>query len=237
MCDLGVLRHKLCGGGFTLGLLPPLKPRRWVSAACSSGSGPASKKRIVFLGTPDVAASTLLGLLEASSAPDSSFGLIGVVSQPGKPKGRGNRKKPVPSPVTMVALDNGFQEGKDLLCPYSAKEDDFLSCLALWQPDLCITAAYGNFLPKKFLDIPTLGTLNIHPSLLPKYRGAAPVNRTILNGDEETGVSILYTVLKMDAGPILAQERMQISPEIQVNHMAIYSLILMEESLFYLKLV
>lgn len=170
----------------------------------------------MFLGTPDIAASTLSGLLEASNAPDSSFGLIGVISQPGKPKGRGNRKVPVPSPVAMVALDNGFQDGKDLLCPHTAKDGDFLSCLESWRPDLCITAAYGNFLPKKFLDIPTYGTLNIHPSLLPKYRGAAPVNRAILNGDDETGVSILYTVLKMDAGPVLAQERMGISSEIQV---------------------
>eukprot|EP01025_Chloroclados_australasicus_P049542 TRINITY_DN5646_c0_g2_i1.p3 TRINITY_DN5646_c0_g2~~TRINITY_DN5646_c0_g2_i1.p3 ORF type:complete len:253 (-),score=19.06 TRINITY_DN5646_c0_g2_i1:110-868(-) len=83
------------------------------------------------------------------------------------------------------------------------------------QPDLCITAAYGNFLPQRFLDIPKFGTLNIHPSLLPQYRGAAPVPRCLQDGNNVTGVSVAYTVLKMDAGPVLEQQTHRINKEIQ----------------------
>ena len=92
-----------------------------------------------------------------------------------------------------------------MFTPEKAKDPEFLDALTTIRPDLCITAAYGNFLPSKFLSIPRLGTLNIHPSLLPKYRGAAPVQRCLENGDNKSGVSIVFTVLKMDAGPILRQ--------------------------------
>ena len=84
--------------------------------------------------------------------------------------------------------------------PEKAKDEEFLSCLEKLQVDLCVTAAYGQYLPKNFLSIPKYGTVNIHPSLLPKYRGAAPVQRCLENGDLITGISILYTVSKMDAG-------------------------------------
>ncbi|GFH07159.1 uncharacterized protein HaLaN_01920 [Haematococcus lacustris] len=83
------------------------------------------------------------------------------------------------------------------------------------EPDLCVTAAYGNMLPQRFLDLPRLGTLNIHPSLLPKFRGAAPVQRAVLAGVSETGVSLAYTVLRCDAGPVLAQEQVAVDPEVQ----------------------
>lgn len=91
------------------------------------------------------------------------------------------------------------------MTPASAKDPGFLDQLRSLAPDLCITAAYGNFLPKAFLDIPPFGTLNIHPSLLPEFRGAAPVPRALEAGVQTTGVSILLTILKMDAGPVLAQ--------------------------------
>ena len=91
--------------------------------------------------------------------------------------------------------------GLPLFTPPNAKDEDFLSALEEMQPDLCITAAYGCFLPRRFLDIPAHGTLNIHPSLLPKYRGAAPLQRCLEAGDAVGGVSVLFTVLKMDAGP------------------------------------
>lgn len=80
--------------------------------------------------------------------------------------------------------------------------------IAALEPDLCITAAYGNFLPSSFLRLPRFGTLNIHPSLLPRYRGAAPVQRSLERGDRETGVSLLYSVRQMDAGPLLSQSRL-----------------------------
>ncbi|GMH35325.1 hypothetical protein BSKO_03193 [Bryopsis sp. KO-2023] len=213
----GSLRCTLYGGGLARRIFSPhLCFTRSASQtfACSASQDKGAKS-VVFLGTPEVAAATLTGLLESSRKEGSSYEVVGVVSQPGRPKGRGNRKVPVPSPVSMVALENGFEEGAKLQCPVSAKDDEFLSTLESWQPDLCVTAAYGNFLPRRFLDIPKFGTLNIHPSLLPKYRGAAPVNRAILKGDAEVGVSLLYTVLKMDAGPVVAQRSYPMDPNIQ----------------------
>ncbi|GFH15759.1 uncharacterized protein HaLaN_12050 [Haematococcus lacustris] len=94
---------------------------------------------------------------------------------------------------------------------------EFLSSLTRLEPDLCVTAAYGNMLPQRFLDLPRLGTLNIHPSLLPKFRGPAPVQRAVLAGVSETGVSLAYTVLRCDAGPVLAQERVQASGSADVH--------------------
>ena len=89
-------------------------------------------------------------------------------------------------------------------------QEPFLQQLQDLQPDLCVTAAYGNMLPQRFLDTPKRGTLNIHPSLLPRYRGAAPVNRCLENGDAVTGVSLAFTVLKCDAGPVLAHQEQQL---------------------------
>ena len=91
------------------------------------------------------------------------------------------------------------------MSPEIAKDPDFLTALEALDPDLCVTAAYGQWLPKRFLDCPKLGTLNIHPSLLPRWRGASPVQRALEAGDEEVGVSVLWTVAKMDAGPVAAR--------------------------------
>jgi len=156
-------------------------------------------KRVVFLGTPDVAALSLQILSDAAKAKTHDFELVAVVSQPPAPAGR--NKKLTPSPVHILAE----QLQLPLHTPETAKDDSFLSALEALQPDLCVTAAYGNFLPKRFLAIPKLGTLNIHPSLLPKYRGAAPVQRCLEAGDAVSGVSVAETVLKMDAGPIVRQ--------------------------------
>jgi len=109
--------------------------------------------------------------------------------------------KLTPSPVAQLAE----QEGLPLLTPPNAKDEDFLATLEAMQPDLCVTAAYGCFLPQRFLSLPAHGTLNIHPSLLPLYRGAAPLQRCLEAGDEVGGVTVLFTELKMDAGPILRQ--------------------------------
>jgi hypothetical protein len=138
----------------------------------ASASDGAAVKRVVFLGTPDVAAKSL-EMLAAASKTRNDFEVIAVVSQPPAPAGR--NKKLTPSPVHKLAEELNLP----LMTPESAKDEEFLSKLEALQPDLCITAAYGNFLPKRFLAIPKLGTLNIHPSLLPKYRGAAPVQRCL----------------------------------------------------------
>ncbi len=112
-----------------------------------------------------------------------------------------------------------YEKGIPVLAPENAKDPNFIKDLANMEPDLCITAAYGNYLPKAFLEIPKFGTINIHPSLLPLYRGAAPVQRCIENGDKETGVSLLYTVREMDAGPIVAQEKFELNSEIKSDEL------------------
>ena len=178
----------------SLGLRPGSMRRRGTAAFRLLAT-----KRVVFLGTPDVAATSLQLLSDAAAAKTHDFELVAVVSQPPAPAGR--NKKLTPSPVHVLAE----QLKLPLLTPETAKDEAFLSQLEALQPDLCITAAYGNFLPKRFLSIPKLGTLNIHPSLLPKYRGAAPVQRCLESGDAVSGVSVAETVLKMDAGPIVRQ--------------------------------
>ncbi|KAK4279986.1 hypothetical protein QN277_011672 [Acacia crassicarpa] len=96
-------------------------------------------------------------------------------------------------------------------------QDNFLSNLRCLQPDLCITAAYENILPSKFLNIPPLGTVNIHPSLLPLYCGAAPIQRELQDGVKETGVSLVFTVRELDAGQIIANERFEVDDQIKIN--------------------
>ncbi|KAL6615821.1 hypothetical protein ACP70R_038091 [Stipagrostis hirtigluma subsp. patula] len=186
---------------------PPLL-RRFFRCAAKSASpaagGGNSKKNLVFLGSPQVAASVLDTLLAASGSPDSAFQVAAVVTQPPAAKNRG--RKLMPSAVAQLALDRGFP-GDLIFTPERAGEESFLSDLNEVNPDVCITAAYGNILPQRFLDIPTCGTVNIHPSLLPLYRGAAPVQRALQDGVAETGVSIAYTVRALDAGPVIASEK------------------------------
>lgn len=167
----------------------------------------ATKKRVVFLGSPAVAAKTLESLLEASQHPEASFQVVGCVSQPAAAKGR----KKVVQPCEVQALAE--ERGVRTLTPAAAKDPHFLENLAKLAPDLCITAAFGQFLPRAFLEIPVHGTWNIHPSLLPKYRGAAPLQRSLQAGDEVVGVTVLETVLKMDAGPIVAQMERPVRPD------------------------
>jgi methionyl-tRNA formyltransferase len=166
------------------------------------------KKRIVFLGTPEVAAETLTTLHAASrrSPPPPldggiAFEIVSVVTQPPR---RGKRRgKLENSPVHRAAETLKLS----VLTPEKANDPAFLDEIAALRPDLCITAAYGQYLPQRFLSCPKFGTVNIHPSLLPKYRGASPLQRALQQGDDQPlGVSVLYTVRKMDAGPIIAQE-------------------------------
>ena len=163
------------------------------------------KARIVFLGTPDVAATSLETIYQSSQRSDSLYKLVGVVTQPPKRRKRGGKE--MPSPVGIVAEKLGLR----VLCPEKARDVDFLNELEYEiKPDLCITAAYGQYLPKRFLSLPRYGTLNIHPSLLPRWRGSSPVQRSLEAGDTTVGVTVLFTVSKMDAGPIVTQESMDI---------------------------
>ncbi|KAJ8619819.1 hypothetical protein MRB53_028348 [Persea americana] len=178
-----------------------------------------TKKQLVFMGSPQVSASVLDVLLNASREPNSIFQLAAIVTQP--PSARDRGRKLMPSPVAQHALDKGFPS--DLIfTPERAGEETFLSDLKALKPEVCITAAYGNILPNKFLEIPQHGTVNIHPSLLPRYRGAAPVQRALQDGVKETGVSLVYTVRALDAGPIISYERVEVDDHIKVGHGLVY---------------
>jgi methionyl-tRNA formyltransferase len=177
-----------------------------VRPLCTASLAP---KRVVFLGTPSVAARSLELLLEGSRAGRAGFEIAAVVSQPPAPAGR--KKRLTPSPVHQLAEAEALR----LFTPPNAKDETFLAELEALQPDLMVTAAYGCFLPQRFLDIPRCGTLNIHPSLLPLYRGAAPVQRSLEAGDAVTGVTVAFTVLAMDAGPVLRQVERPLAGEEQ----------------------
>ena len=157
--------------------------------------------RIVFAGTPDFAATALKALLAAGHT------VVGVYSQPDRPAGRG--RKLMPSPVKQVALDAGLP----VFQPDSLKPDDAQQELAALNPDVMIVAAYGLILPKAVLDIPTHGCLNIHASLLPRWRGAAPIQRAIAAGDRETGITIMQMDVGLDTGDMLLKTSTPIRPD------------------------
>lgn len=147
--------------------------------------------RIIFMGTPDFAVPTLQALLDS---PDE---VVTVICQPDRKKGRG--KKLSPPPVKVLAE----QAGIPVLQPTNIRTEDFLETIRALQPDLIIVTAYGRILPGSLLNLPPLGTINVHGSLLPKYRGAAPIQWAVLNGETETGVTIMQVDEGMDTGDIL----------------------------------
>lgn len=156
---------------------------------------------IVFYGTPAFAVPTLAGLF------DSPHRVAAVVTQPDRRRGRGRRI--VPAPVKQLAAAQGAR----ILQPERPAGDAFVAALSSVEPDLAIVAAYGRMLPDAVLSTPRLGTINVHPSLLPKYRGAAPVQRAVIAGETTTGVTIMRLVREMDAGPMLAWRSRRIGPD------------------------
>lgn len=158
--------------------------------------------RLVFAGTPAVAAATLAYLLD-----HSGHEVIAVVTRPDAPRGRSRR--PVPSPVAQAALERDLE----VLRPTTPSEPAFGDRLRALAPDCCPVVAYGALVPAPVLVIPRLGWLNVHYSLLPRWRGAAPVQRAILAGDQVTGVSVFGLVAALDAGPVFAAEPYQIGAE------------------------
>ncbi len=148
--------------------------------------------RILFWGTPDFAVPPLLALL------GEGHDVVGVVTQPDKARGR-SRSQLDPSPVKSVAL----AEGLPVLQPEKPRGDAFMSEMAALEPELSVVVAYGHILPRVVIDAPRLGTLNIHASLLPALRGAAPIQASILEGHAETGITIMRMVPALDAGPML----------------------------------
>jgi methionyl-tRNA formyltransferase len=157
--------------------------------------------KIVFMGTPEFALPSLTGLLAHGEH------VVAVVTQPDRPKGRG-RKLTAP-PVKQLAVDAGLP----VLQPEKIRGMDFLNLIGELQPDLIVVTAYGRILPGPLLNLPPLGTINVHGSLLPKYRGAAPVQWALLNGEQETGVTIMQMDEGMDTGDILLTEKIPISQD------------------------
>lgn len=152
--------------------------------------------RVLFWGTPEFATPALRALL------GEGCDVVAVVTQPDKPRGR-HRSAAIAPPVKMVALE----EELPILQPEKPRGEAFVSALRELAPDLSVVVAYGHILPREVIDLPGLGTLNIHASLLPRWRGAAPIQAAILAGDAESGVSIMRMVPAMDAGPVLLQAR------------------------------
>ena len=158
--------------------------------------------RIVFFGSGELGCPTVTRLLTAGYDE-----LAAVVTQPDRPQGRNLQLGA--SPVKQRVANCGVP----VLTPEKVSDPVFLAQLVALQPDLIVVAAYGQFLPRALLDLPLQGVINVHPSLLPKYRGAAPIQWALARGEVETGVSIIYLIEKMDAGDILAQEKMPIMPD------------------------
>ena len=157
--------------------------------------------RIAFFGTPAFAVPSLEALIA------SSHDVVGVVSQPDRPRGRGQQLQP--TPTSQVALSHGIP----LLQPTKIREESFLQQIRDLRADLGVVVAFGRILPDSLLAIPRLGMINVHASILPSYRGAAPIQRAVLAGDAETGVTIMRVASELDAGPTFSMARVPIPPE------------------------
>ncbi len=157
--------------------------------------------KIVFMGTPDFAVPCLQALL------DHPYEVVGVFTQPDKPKGRGYQL--TPPPVKELAVSKGIPVSQ----PTTLRDGTALEQLKIWKPDLIVVVAYGKFLPKEILELPRLGCINVHASLLPKYRGAGPIQWAILNGETVTGVTTMYMAEGMDTGDMLERASLEIGPD------------------------
>ena len=158
--------------------------------------------RIVFMGTPDFASESLEAVYNAGHE------IIGVVTNPDKPKGRGMKK--VASPVKEFAIEKGLK----IYQPVKVRNNlEFIEEIKNLNPDVICVVAYGKILPKELLDIPRFGCINVHGSLLPKYRGAAPIQWAILNGDKTTGITTMYMDVGMDTGDMILKEEVEIGDD------------------------
>lgn len=156
---------------------------------------------IVFMGTPDFSVGALRALAQ------SEYSVIGVVTQPDKPKGRG--KALCPTPVKEEALKYGIP----VYQPVKVREPEFVQVLRELSPDLIVVAAFGQLIPKEILELPPYGCINIHASLLPKYRGAAPIQQAVIDGEKESGVTIMKMAEGLDTGDMISKVVVPLAPE------------------------
>ena len=166
-----------------------------------------TQRRVVFMGTPDFAVPCLKAIV------DAGYEVCGVVSQPDRPKGRG--KKLAPSPVKAAALAMGLE----VVTVERVKDPAFLVQLQAWNPDVAVVVAFGQILPEAVLKAPRFGCINVHASLLPAYRGAAPIHRVLLNGESRSGVTTMQMDKGMDTGDILLMEAVDISADMTVGEL------------------
>ena len=166
-----------------------------------------TRGRLVFMGTPDFAVPCLKTIVAAG------YEVCGVVSQPDRPKGRG--RKLCPSPVKEAALALGLP----VVTVERVKDPAFLAQLQEWSPDVAVVVAFGQILPEAVLQAPRLGCINVHASLLPKYRGAAPIHRVLINGEKQTGVTTMLMDRGMDTGDMLLTETVDILPDMTMGEL------------------
>lgn len=157
-------------------------------------------KNIMFMGTPEISATCLKGLIA------DGHGICCVITGEDKPRGRGNVM--TPTAVKAVALENNIP----VHTPKTLRDEAFAELLGQYNPDIIVVVAYGKILPKNVIDYPRLGCVNLHVSLLPKYRGAAPMQRAIMEGESETGVTVMYMAEGLDTGDIISVEKFPILP-------------------------
>lgn len=183
--------------------------------------------KIVFMGTPDFAVPSLEMLV------NEGYEVVAAVTQPDKPKGRGN--KLTAPPVKEFALLHGI----NVLQPEKIKTSEFIEQIRALKPDLLITAAYGKILSKDLLEVPIKGCINVHGSLLPAYRGAAPINWAVINGEKKTGITTMFTDVGLDTGDMLLKKELEINPDMTVGElhdkMAVLGAEVLKETLIELK--
>ncbi|WOW20605.1 methionyl-tRNA formyltransferase [Clostridioides difficile] len=163
--------------------------------------------KIVFMGTPDIAVPCLQKII------DENYEILGVVTQPDKPKGRG--KKLGMSPVKELVIENNIP----VYQPVKARDKEFIDKIKSLNPDVIVVVAFGQILPKEILEIPKLGCINVHVSLLPKYRGAAPINWVIINGEEKTGVTTMYMDEGLDTGDMILKTEVNLDENITAGEL------------------
>ncbi len=177
--------------------------------------------KVVFFGTPEFAASVLQFLFE------NGVNIVAVISKPDRPKGRSGT--PVPTPVKKIG--EMINPKIPVFQPELVSDPAFADVLAAFKADLFVIVAYGEIIKQHLLDMPKIGCINLHASLLPKYRGAAPIQKAIIEGEKESGITIMHMVKKMDAGDIISQVKVDITPEMSFEDLEAKLCVVGEEEL------
>jgi methionyl-tRNA formyltransferase len=162
--------------------------------------------KIAFMGTPDFAVPVLKKLIETQN-------VVGVITQPDRPAGRGRQLQPPPVKVAVEAVNTAEAANIPVYQPKSLKSVESADPIRVWDPDMIVVAAFGQILRPHVLDLPPKGCLNVHASLLPRWRGASPIHHAILAGDSETGISLMQMDVGLDTGPVFVREAVAIGPD------------------------